>query len=230
VRSALTRKHLSEVEDELARTKKLLRQYESQSVSPASNPRKRRATSISDHGPPQTHGPSLTQAPPEAHFYNTAPIASDSSLSRPLNLGPPAGNVTQAQAQPYMSSHNHSLTSYPSQPAVMPPAPSQAYQEVDVSQRSISARPNINRGSTSITGPSPTFSLETPPAGDFDWDERVRSGNRFIDGMASLTERSSRGYMGVASGAALLRLADDASADSAVDVDNGESVLQCHGI
>lgn len=43
-----------------------------------------------------------------------------------------------------------------------------------------------------------------------------------IDGMASLTERSSRGYMGVASGAALLRLADDASADSAVDVDNAQ--------
>jgi hypothetical protein len=59
--------------------------------------------------------------------------------------------------------------------------------------------------------PSPTFSLETSPAtGDFDWDERVQKPNQaqFIDGMASLPTRSTRGYMGIASGAALLRLAD----------------------
>jgi transcriptional regulatory protein GAL4 len=214
VRSALTRKHLSEVEDELARTKELLRQYESQSASPASNPRKRRATSISDQGPPQ------------AHYYNHIPAGSESSLGRPLEPSPVIGAMNTNQPQQYATSHNHSVTSCPVEPPVMPPAPSQPYQDFGMSRRSTSTRPNINRVSTSNTGPSPTFSMETPPAGDFDWDERVRSGSRFIDGMASLTERSSRGYMGVASGAALLRLADDASADSAVDVDNGESAFE----
>ena len=59
--------------------------------------------------------------------------------------------------------------------------------------------------------------METPPAtGDFEWDERAHKSRKaqFIDGMASLTGRpSGGGYMGVASGAALLRLADDMSAE-----------------
>ena len=74
-------------------------------------------------------------------------------------------------------------------------------------------------------GPSPAFSLETPPAAaDFDWDERVGQSNstKFIDGMASLTERSSRGYMGVASGAAFLRLADDGTQDSGIEIEGPE--------
>ena len=70
---------------------------------------------------------------------------------------------------------------------------------------------------------SPAFSLETSPtAADFDWDERGggRSiGGRFVDGMASLTEHSTRGYMGVASGAAFLRLAGDGIDYSAVGQD-----------
>ena len=68
---------------------------------------------------------------------------------------------------------------------------------------------------TSKTAPT-AFSMETPPAtGDFEWDERPHKSRKaqFIDGMASLTGRSSGGYMGAASGAALLRLADDLSAE-----------------
>jgi transcriptional regulatory protein GAL4 len=110
-----------------------------------------------------------------------------------------------------------------------PAAPSQA--AMVVAPRSI---PNTNGSQTRIpapkfvryasssqtTKPSPTFSFEAPPASDdFDWDERnvtVSNG----DGMASLTTGSSRGgYLGVASGAALLRLADtDAQATSAYDI------------
>jgi transcriptional regulatory protein GAL4 len=89
------------------------------------------------------------------------------------------------------------------------------------SQTRISAPKSVRYASSSqTTKPSPTFSLEAPPASDdFDWDERnvtVSSG----DGMASLTNGSSRGgYLGVASGAALLRLADtDAQATSAYDI------------
>lgn len=63
--------------------------------------------------------------------------------------------------------------------------------------------------SSQTAKPSPTFSLEAPPASDdFDWDERNFHSSG--DGMASLTNASSRaGYLGVASGAALLRLADN---------------------
>lgn len=74
--------------------------------------------------------------------------------------------------------------------------------------------------SSQLTKASPTFSLESPPAsGDFDWDERNVSNG---DGMASLTNRSSRGgYLGVASGAALLRLADsDAQPASVYGMEN----------
>ncbi|KAK2765123.1 lactose regulatory protein lac9 and GAL4-like protein [Arachnomyces sp. PD_36] len=57
-----------------------------------------------------------------------------------------------------------------------------------------------------------SFSLETPPtSGDFEWDERngVASGEKFVDGMGSLGGES--GYLGVASGAALLRITDPRS-------------------
>ncbi|KAL4953260.1 fungal-specific transcription factor domain-containing protein [Aspergillus filifer] len=53
------------------------------------------------------------------------------------------------------------------------------------------------------------FSLETPPSSsNFEWDERA-GGDKFVDGMASLTSRSNEGgYLGSASGAALLRLTE----------------------
>ncbi|XHG01701.1 hypothetical protein AWENTII_005070 [Aspergillus wentii] len=61
------------------------------------------------------------------------------------------------------------------------------------------------------------LSMETPPAsGGFEWDERTgkASGDKFVDGMASLTSRSNEGgYLGVASGAALLRMTHARSTD-----------------
>ncbi|KXL45702.1 hypothetical protein M433DRAFT_149553 [Acidomyces richmondensis BFW] len=56
-----------------------------------------------------------------------------------------------------------------------------------------------------------TFSLETQHQGaNFDWDERdkFRPEDGMPDGMVGLGGHHSRGYMGVASGAAFLRLAD----------------------
>ncbi|ETN45964.1 uncharacterized protein HMPREF1541_00146 [Cyphellophora europaea CBS 101466] len=190
-RTPLTRKHLTEVEDELARTKELLHSYQSASRSPAvhesANPRKRRATSTSND--------------PAPSFYNptSIPVQEQQQFSQTAGAVYPSNTSTMASS-----------------------APQPSYQDYSTLQQR-QPQPPMHRPAASHPGPSPTFSMETPPAGDFDWDERVRSGNRFIDGMASLTERSSRGYMGVASGAALLRLADDASADSGVEVDNGHN-------
>lgn len=48
---------------------------------------------------------------------------------------------------------------------------------------------------------APGLSFETPPSsGSFEWDERTgkASGDRFVDGMASLTSRSNEGgYLGI---------------------------------
>ena len=48
---------------------------------------------------------------------------------------------------------------------------------------------------------APSLPLETPPSsGSFEWDERTgkASGDRFVDGMASLTSRSNEGgYLGI---------------------------------
>lgn len=68
--------------------------------------------------------------------------------------------------------------------------------------------------STSQSNTSPAFSLETPPAGDLDWDERTH-GTALNDGMAALIDK--HGYMGPASGAALLRMAHDNSGDNNPD-------------
>lgn len=195
VRTPLTRKHLTEVEKELAKTKELLRQAETrastQVVTDQSNPRKRRAaSSANDLG---------------GNFYSPVPA----SIQDHQQYAPSDTTYT-ANTSAMMASVSQ------------PPYPD--YSAFQQRQQRLPA----HRASTSHTGPSPTFSMETPPAGDFDWDERVRNNNRFIDGMASLTERSSRGYMGVASGAALLRLADDASADSGLEVENGQTETANH--
>ncbi|GLA38515.1 lactose regulatory protein lac9 and GAL4-like protein [Aspergillus niger] len=70
------------------------------------------------------------------------------------------------------------------------------------------------RSSVSETGPQTLscLSLEPPSSPtNFEWDERNgnSNGERFVDGMASLTSASHEGgYLGVASGAALLRATD----------------------
>lgn len=75
--------------------------------------------------------------------------------------------------------------------------------------REHSVRRSVN--SVSQSNVSPVFSLETPPAGELDWDERANGTSCNNDGMASLMDRN--GYMGPASGAALLRMADDGVGD-----------------
>ncbi|KAI1613996.1 Zn(II)2Cys6 transcription factor [Exophiala viscosa] len=99
-----------------------------------------------------------------------------------------------------------------SQPAIsaMESSDSTIYQPTSSATLGVNDSRNVAPRASHANG-SPTFSFEpSPVTGDFDWDERVQKVNQahFIDGMASLPERSTRGYMGVASGAALLRLTD----------------------
>ena len=139
-RTPLTRRYLTEVEIELARTRALLTQYE-----------------------------------------HTRPVSNGTTkcTSSPLS--------TQQSA-------NGSSSSFAATGSVRP---------LDATA------PSVTVPGTSNTV-SPAFSLETPPAGDLDWDERASNANttRFNDGMASLIDRNGS-YMGVASGAALLRMAGD---------------------
>ncbi|KAJ5083035.1 Zn(II)2Cys6 transcription factor [Penicillium argentinense] len=62
----------------------------------------------------------------------------------------------------------------------------------------------------------------SPSSGNWEWDERTSRtcGDKFVDGMASLTSNSHEGgYLGVASGAALLRITDPGSHGSRGKVD-----------
>ncbi|KAL1885445.1 hypothetical protein Plec18167_000939 [Paecilomyces lecythidis] len=67
--------------------------------------------------------------------------------------------------------------------------------------------------------------LETSPSsGNWEWDERTGSanGDKFVDGMASLTSNANEGgYLGVASGAALLRITDPSPSGSGEHEDSG---------
>lgn len=210
-RTPLTRKHLTEVEDELARTKELLRQ--SQGPSETLHPRKRRATSSSNDQDQQSQ-------------YRSAIVQNQYDLplepTYPANIlsQPPYPNYVSMQQQPEQHQEQHQEKQREQQQEQQL---EWERKQQERQQQQQHQKPMAPRTSTSHPGPSPAFSMETPPTGDFDWDERVRSNNRFIDGMATLTERSSRGYMGVASGAALLRLADDASADSGIEVEHGQN-------
>ena len=174
-RTPLTRKHLTDVEQELARAKALLRQYGTT-----------RSTA--------TAGPDLDQD-------GIAP-----GQNVPEN---PATNEPLDQALSTLDPHaGYTSTQRPSTP---------------VGANRISRQIQGGSSFARYSRPhSPVFSLETSPAGgEFDWDERVQnpSQSRFVDGMATLTERASRGYMGVASGAALLRLADS-SGDNGAEPDD----------
>ncbi|KIW99862.1 uncharacterized protein Z518_10790 [Rhinocladiella mackenziei CBS 650.93] len=180
-RTPLTRKHLTNVERELARAKALLRQYEG------------------NRSPSATLGAEVDGSPYGTH----APRDNDLSMTqtRPQQTNTSA-LVTFEDRRDQTSRHS---------------------AEGHVVENGIlRGQSTTVNGHTARTN-SPTFTLETSPAsGEFDWDERVQkvSQAHFIDGMASLPERSSRGYMGVASGAALLRLADSTT-DSGVDMENG---------
>ncbi|KIW44364.1 uncharacterized protein PV06_05378 [Exophiala oligosperma] len=181
-RTPLTRKHLSHVEQELAKAKALLRQYQG--------------------------GHSLSAPSPSSQRLGNQRLehASDSTLGNAPN-SPRLSSQDESSDIALMVGHETSVVS------------TTGPNGIDGRQQPTQSTAN---GSRTI---SPTFSLETSPAHpDFDWDERIQKTNHahFIDGMASLPERTARGYMGIASGAALLRLADD-TADASLEIDNNQN-------
>lgn len=157
-RTPLTRKHLTSVEEELARAKALLRQFQRKHSTPA---------------------PDVPESSNQATDENlSSPVFGQFQPTTPLNVVEVQASFEQSQPTSPPATFEHPVT----------------------------VRNHESRST------SPPFSMETSPArADFDWDERVLANrqSQFIDGMASLTESTNRGYMGAASGAAMIRLTND---------------------
>lgn len=136
--------------------------------------------------------------------------ASDEGTSSSVGPGENGHGATMDAS--YLSVHDRSSLPAESMTVTLQEADYQMQPATSIPQPTSGLTPGINDASAS-SGPAAAgiFSLETPPRGvDFHWDERreARSDDHVPDGMAGLGGRHSRGYMGVASGAAFLRLAD----------------------
>ncbi|KAJ5995993.1 hypothetical protein N7522_007653 [Penicillium canescens] len=183
-KTPLTRRYLTEVESELARTKALLQRFvpDEQNLDHAL---------ASEPGGPER---ALLQPPrgSDAQHFRNAGLVS----------GGRTGSV--AVSTPNITSQNYTPTRTPNAPILPVTGPSERAPE----------RQSLGPSEPRPLGPS-GLSLESPPSSsNFEWDERTgkATGDRFVDGMASLTSSSSEsGYLGVASGAALLRITDTQS-------------------
>ncbi|KAL4918384.1 fungal-specific transcription factor domain-containing protein [Aspergillus aurantiobrunneus] len=147
----------------------------------------------------------------------------DSRMSEPCDYDEgshPDAQLPDLQAQPALANDIAPSTD-PSRNAVPLPTPSldsQHHPRWSASHTNLAdsagqtSRMFLRPGSESRSVGTTAFSLETPPSSsNFEWDERAGTvgGDRFVDGMASLTSRSNEGgYLGSASGAALLRLTE----------------------
>lgn len=145
-RTPLTRKHLTEVEEELARTKEQLKRLESASKSAS----------------PAGAGTSIAPGEPESR-KRRATSAVQSEIRDEQNFYP----TTMVNAPLYMQ-QEYTL------PAIQNNATSNVTSVPNIYQQG----PSQRQSRPSVNGPSPAFSMETPPAGDFDWDERARTNNR----------------------------------------------------
>ncbi|KAL4904290.1 hypothetical protein BDW74DRAFT_178870 [Aspergillus multicolor] len=193
-RTPLTRTHLSQVENELARTKALLRRFM----------------------------PEVGRLDNDLSEENLGIEASCYEVEIPAQSEPTLHNATAAS----LPASGH--VDHVSQNTIPLPTP------IDTQYTRMSASGNPDMGAM---GPGPgmrpasesrsmgttALSLETPPSStNFEWDERA-GGDKFVDGMASLTSRSNEGgYLGSASGAALLRLTDTRNGEGS-DESNGNS-------
>ncbi|TVY88081.1 Regulatory protein, partial [Lachnellula willkommii] len=205
-KTPLTRKHLTEVEERLERAEALLRQAR---IVPSARPtRLQRAT-------PDTK--------PLTHDVGGQNDFDFSLLDQPLPTSTPIlENSSQEKTAAFAPVTNH----------VMPQNFSPNFDFLDLGQ---SPGPLNVRGYQTDAMASndeayhSSNPLEVPPMDDFEWDEQHVSGmedpdiaswaskssedgdaeETVIDGMASLTvDEKEGGYLGVASGAALLRIID----------------------
>ncbi|KAL4890120.1 hypothetical protein BDV59DRAFT_185293 [Aspergillus ambiguus] len=211
-RTPLTRTYLTQVESELARTKALLRQFmpdRSTGDSHEKGPFDYVDTTAEVVGDEMRfpHIGAVSQRQPENSQAHGVPLSAE---------GPQTGHVeNRSLANAVRSNHD----------AIPPPAvATHSYSEnaetstlSGPSQIGHPSRGTMRTSSVSRSVGTSALSLETPPSStNFEWDERTGSanGDRFVDGMASLTSRSNEGgYLGSASGAALLRLTSTRSTE-----------------
>ncbi|KAL6790328.1 fungal-specific transcription factor domain-containing protein [Trichoderma sp. SZMC 28013] len=186
-KTPLTRRHLTHVEEELSRAKALLSELQS---------RQRREN---------TNGSSMS--PPEVNIVGKEPATPSLPLSQSteyrrnneIDVAIPQQNLS---LQGYFDS-SHSRDAQPPETEFCAANAQTASPDHQNLHTPCSNR--VSRSNRDIM-----ISLETPPtSGSFEWDERngQPGGQKFVDGMGSLTsDVDGSGYLGVASGAALLRI------------------------
>ncbi|PLB44509.1 hypothetical protein P170DRAFT_450591 [Aspergillus steynii IBT 23096] len=198
-RTPLTRTYLSKVETELAQTKALLRRFiarespdgfqRDESVDPGTA---RAEGSSNEFFNPQPQVGVSDNAPRTEHGIDHYPIMNPAVPGQEVHSAP----TLDGQALPLSAG---------------------ASALAEAAQTGHSSRRAMPGASASRSAGTSALSLETPPASNnFEWDERMGAGggDRFVDGMASLTSSSNEGgYLGSASGAALLRLTDTGSTE-----------------
>ena len=191
VKTPLTRKYVAELENELAEARELLRR----SSTPAGRAADQQYQITEQNGNSRSGAETAPEAEP----------------------GVTAGSPGEARDM----LNSQSIFNAPAPRPILSGLPRSSLSATANNSHTYAPRFVRYASSSQTAKPSPTFSLEAPPASDdFDWDERNVHSN--ADGMASLTNASSRGgYLGVASGAALLRLADaDAQPASMYNIDD----------
>ena len=201
----MTRQYLTEVEEELAQTKALLQQVLSEGTPQGTHTRYS-----------QSHGPVQSREIPEPINGVHEEVSGISFSSEPADQAQ-GRQVSSAQEtnetigrQSDMPSFSHFLApsnketprtllnmrkSRLSQPAEAETGPNRPI--LPMRRGSYRRHRDSDLHSSNVPG----LSLETPPSsGSFEWDERTgkASGDRFVDGMASLTSRSNEGgYLGI---------------------------------
>ncbi|GAB1197998.1 hypothetical protein APSETT444_007304 [Aspergillus pseudonomiae] len=194
----LTRQYLTEVEEELTRTKALLSQLLPRSSGGLANDD--RFTYAEQDGTGDrvlisdiANREGLSEQPERAYVPHS-------------NIGSEAIPAPEVPSQPSLGVFSASS-----------PSSGQLCDHSERSQTGISHRAN-RRSQDAV------MSMETPPSAgnvNFEWDERSedQGGDGFVDGMAILPSRSNDGgYLGTASGAALLRMTNSQSGAERLDM------------
>ncbi|KUJ10575.1 uncharacterized protein LY89DRAFT_700957 [Mollisia scopiformis] len=203
-RTPLTRKHLTEVEERLERAEALLARFRLSQT--------RQSPSLSDSVHQHDIPAAFSFSSPETPF----PGSSDLFI-------PPLTNFQQADASNFLdSSESHVL---------MDQLPQHDSSSAQAANRPSNCEAYEEPSAPTVEDPTSSSMLECPPVNDFEWDERPAPFSQLldqespswaskssedgeieeniIDGMASLTvDDREAGYLGVASGAALLRIID----------------------
>lgn len=187
---------MTEVEEELARTKALLRQLQSggQDAGPSYQERGSEdlqgTRSSNDDRRFDTLVSPVVESSRQASTADERDGAIDKTNDRPsLESNLERSYETPSQSNAQTNPIEPTATS-PNRPILSPTSRRTSYRRTHGPQRESETHSVTTSG----------LSLEAPPSsGSFEWDERTgkTSGDRFVDGMASLTSRSNEGgYLG----------------------------------